>query len=138
MKHTYSKKILSLLLAGAMVLTGTAGVSNQTASAAAKKATIKFAKSTYSVQAGKTVTIKVTKKNVSKVKSMTWSTKDTKIAKVSKKGVVTGVKAGKTTISCKVKYKAKGAKKFATKTLKATVKVTSATVDKSNLTASNL
>lgn len=138
MKHTYSKKILSLLLAGAMVLTGTAGVSNQTASAAAKKATLKFSKSTYTVQAGKSVTLKVTKKNVSKVKSMTWSTKDTKIAKVSKKGVVTGVKAGKTTISCKVKYKAKGAKKYVAKTLKATVKVTAAKVDKSNLNATNL
>lgn len=46
------------------------------------------------------------------------------IATVSKKGVVKAVKAGKTTITAKVNYKAKGAKKFANKKLKFTVKVT--------------
>ena len=72
MKHTYSKKILSLLLAGAMVLTGTAGVSNQTASAAAKKATLKFSKSTYTVQAGKTLSLggKITKCQQSQINDL--------------------------------------------------------------------
>ena len=54
MKHTYSKKILSVLLAGAMMITGAAAslTTSQTADAAAKKATIKFAKTSYAVQAG--------------------------------------------------------------------------------------
>lgn len=137
MKRTYSKKFLSVLLAGAMMITGAAAsfTTSQTADAAAKKATIKFAKTSYTVQAGKTVTLKITKKNVKKVKSMTWSSKSTKIAKVNKKGVVTGVAAGKTTtISCKVKYLAKGAKKYATKTITTKVKVTA----KASATASTV
>ena len=53
---------------------------------------------------------------------MKWSSKNKKIATVSKKGKITAKKAGKTKVICKVTYK-KGKKKV-TKKLSVTVKVT--------------
>lgn len=120
------KSFIALGLALAMVVTGSgvsAALDYATASAAKKvKATVKLNKTKVSVAAGKTTTLKVKKTKVKKVKSTKWSTKDKKIATV-KKGKVKGVKAGKTTITCKVKYIAKGSKKTVSKTLKCTVTV---------------
>lgn len=120
------KKLSALCLAVAMVVTGagSALITGSVADAASKKATVKLSQTKISVVAGKKVTLKVTKKNVKKVKSATWTSKDKKIATVTKKGVVTGIKAGKsTTISCKIKYLPKGGKKYKTKTLKCKVTV---------------
>ncbi|MDY5179903.1 Ig-like domain-containing protein [Butyribacter sp.] len=108
MKKAYSKKILSIVVAAAMVITGIASgaMTRSFATAAAKKASVSFKSSSYTVQEGKTLGLKgkIIRKNVSKVKSMTWSSKNTKIAKVSKNGTVIGIKAGTAKIVCKVKY----------------------------------
>ena len=67
---------------------------------AAKKAKISKTKAT--IYVGKTNKLKV-KNNKKKVK---WSTSNKKVAKVSKKGKVKGIKAGKATITAKVGKKA--------------------------------
>ena len=67
---------------------------------AAKKAKISKTKAT--IYVGKTIKLKV-KNNKKKVK---WSTSNKKVAKVSKKGKVKGIKAGKATITAKVGKKA--------------------------------
>lgn len=120
------KSFVALGLALAMVVTSSgvsAALDHATASAAKKtKASVKLNKTKASVVVGKTVTLKVKKTKVKKVKSTKWSTKNKKIATV-KKGKVKGVKEGKTTITCKVKYIAKGSKKTVSKTLKCQVTV---------------
>lgn len=63
------------------------------------------------------------KKNGFTIKSTKWSSADKKIATV-KKGEVTGVSEGKTTVTAKVKAVAKGQKKAKTYTLKCKVTVT--------------
>lgn len=133
MKHTYSKKLMSLVLTLALVLAGTlANVNSQPAAAKAKKATLKFKNTSYTVKVGSNLDLKkqISKKNVKKVKSMTWSSKTKTVAKVSKKGVVTGVKDGTTTITCKVKLIAKGAKKTSTKKITTKVKVEKSVIAK--------
>lgn len=123
-----TRKFFAVLLAFAMVLTGTAAsvLSGQTASAAKKaKVTLKLSKSTVSLNKGKSVTLKLTKKNVSKIRSQKWTTSKKSVATVSSKGKVTAKNAGTATISCKVKYTAKGSKKVLSKTLKCKVTVKS-------------
>ena len=123
------KRAFALVLTLAMILTcgNSSLLSKQTASAAAK-VTLKATKASVSVKEKKKVTLKITKKNVKTIKSQTWKSKNTKVATVTKKGVVTGVKAGTTKVTCKVVYVAKGKKKAQTKTLTYTVKVTSSVV----------
>ena len=77
----------------------------------------KLEKTSISVQNGKTYTLKpvFTPSNTSE-KDLVWSSSDKKIATVSSKGVVKGIKAGTATITCK--SKATGKK------VKCTVKVT--------------
>lgn len=59
-------------------------------------------KSSFTVEAGKTYTLKANvKPSDASNKSVKWSSSDTKIAKVSSSGVVTGVKSGKVTITAK-------------------------------------
>lgn len=119
-----ANKLFALCLTAAMVVS-TAGGS--TAGAAGKKAELKLSKTSVSLEKGKKVTLKVSKKNVKKVKSQTWSSNSRKVATVSKKGVVTAKKAGKATVTCKVTYLAKGAKKYTSKSLKCKVTVKSST-----------
>ncbi|MFR2012207.1 MAG: Ig-like domain-containing protein, partial [Christensenellales bacterium] len=86
MRKGSSKKMLSIFIAAAMLITGAAsGVVKGHPAAAAKKAVISFTSAAYTVQEGKTLALKgrITRKNVKKIKSMTWSSKNTKIAKVS-------------------------------------------------------
>lgn len=125
MKKNSTKKFFATLLSAAMILTST-GVSmiDGAKADAAGKAVLKQAKKTVSIRQGKKTTLKIKKKNIKKVRKIIWTSKNKKIATVSKKGVVKAVKAGKTTITAKVNYKAKGAKKFTNKKLKFTVKVT--------------
>ena len=134
MRKAHVKKLLAMALVAAMTVTGvTAGNPDvHHAQAAAKKVTLKFKKTSYSVTEKKTLSLKgqISKKNISKVKKLTWSSKSTKIAKVSTKGVVTGMKAGTTVVSCKVQYKAAGKKAYQTKTIKTTVKVNAAAAKK--------
>lgn len=72
---------------------------------------------------GSTVALKVVKKNVASVKKTKWVSKDKKVATVSAKGVVKGIKKGSTVINATVKYKAKGALKFTSKKLSCKVTV---------------
>lgn len=70
------------------------------------EAATKFSKSTVTVKVGKKVTLKMTAngKRIAN-KKVKWFSKNKNIAEVSSKGVVTGVKKGKTTILGKYKGK---------------------------------
>ena len=96
------RKICAIVLAGALLVTSLAGA--QDAQGAAKKTKIKNKKISVSVGKKKKIVLKGKKKG----HKYTFTSKNKKIAKVSKKGVVTGVKSGKTTIIVKdVKKKKK-------------------------------
>lgn len=92
MRKSYSNRLLSLALVAVMafssVLAG--NVTGQSAQAASKKVTLKFKKSSYTVKEKKTLSLKsqITKKNISKVKKLVWTSKNKKIATVSAKGLL--------------------------------------------------
>lgn len=92
------KKVMCFVLAGAMVFTSLY-ISDDTS--AAKKASLKTKK--ISVKEGKSKTITI--KNRNKKMSYTFKSSKKSVAKVSKKGKVTGVKAGKAQITVKESYK---------------------------------
>ncbi|MCR5837516.1 MAG: Ig-like domain-containing protein [Lachnospiraceae bacterium] len=96
-----STKAMAMFLSLAMVASMTPGVTVEAA-----KAKAKLNKKKATIYVGKTVKLKV--KNVKgKVK---WKSSNKKVAKVSKKGLVKGIKPGKATITAKVgkkKYKCK-------------------------------
>ena len=101
MKQT--KKVISIVLALVLVLSLSL-LPETSISAAPKK--VKLNKTKVTINVGKTVTLKL-KNNKKTVK---WSTSNKKVAIVTKKGKVTGKKAGKATITAKVgkkKYKCK-------------------------------
>lgn len=124
----FMKKLVACVIVSAMILAGVgAYLENGTlVSAASKKATVKLNKTSVTLSKGGKFTLKVVKKNVKSLKTVSWTSKNKSIATVSKSGVVKGVKAGKTTVICKVKYQATGKKKYQSKSLKATVKVKAA------------
>ena len=97
------KKTWSLILSVALVFSSFVGaVWTEKASQAAS---LKLNKKTLNVNVRGKATLKV--KNAPKKAKVTWSSKNKKIATVSKKGVVKGVKAGSTKIVAKVTYKSK-------------------------------
>ncbi len=108
------RKAMAVALAGALVLTT---IATGTTSEAAKKTKLKTKKVSIFVKGKKKISITGKKAK----HKYTFTSKKKKIAKVSKSGVITGVKAGKTTITVKDTWKQKGKKK--TKKL-GTVKVT--------------
>ena len=108
------RKAMAVALAGALVITTFV---TGTTSEAAKKTKLKTKKVSIYVKGKKKISITGKKAK----HKYTFTSKKKKIAKVSKKGVITGVKAGKTTIIVKDTWKQKGKKK--TKKL-GTVKVT--------------
>jgi hypothetical protein len=81
------KKVVTMVLAFAIVLTCVMVTPAQAAG--------KLNKATASIYAGETVQLKA------KVKSVTWGSSNKKVAKVSKTGLVTGVKKGTCTITAK-------------------------------------
>ncbi len=92
------RAITSLVLV--LVMVGGVVFSHATADAAAPKS-VKITTSTKEVGVGKSITLKATfapKKATAKV---TWSTNKKAVATVNNKGVVTGKKAGKATITAK-------------------------------------
>lgn len=93
------KMVVANLLAVLMVVMSVSVITPTTAYAASKKPTI--SKTTLKITEGKKYTLKI--KNKIKKSSYKWSTSNKKVAKVSKSGVVTAVKKGKATITCKVK-----------------------------------
>ncbi len=98
------RKAMALALAGALVLTT---VATGTTSEAAKKTKLKTKKVSIFVKGKKKISITGKKAK----HKYTFTSKKKKIAKVSKTGVITGVKAGKTTITVKDTWKQKGKKK---------------------------
>lgn len=107
------KKVVTMVLAFAMVLTCVMVTPAQAAG--------KLNKATASIYAGETVQLKA-----KGVKAVTWASTDKKVAKVSKSGLVTGVKKGTCTIiatdkktkaayNCKVTVKAAKSFGFAAK-----------------------
>lgn len=100
------KRVSGVLLSGVLALSMTiGGMTAPTAGAKAKKATLKKKKVT--VQAGKTK--KITIKNKKKTCKYTFKSNKKKVAKVSKKGKITGVKAGTAKITVKeITKKGKG------------------------------
>lgn len=100
------KKVCALALVGVLAaVTALSAMPGE--GSAAKKARLKVKK--ISVAAGRTKKIKI--QNRQKKHTYTFASKNKKIAKVSAKGVVTGVKAGKTKITVKDNYKLKKKKK---------------------------
>ena len=87
MKKHYIKKIISLCLLFALII-------SVFPSMKADAASVKLNKTKASITVGNTITLKL--KNASKVK---WNTSDKKVAKVNAKGVVTGVNKGTATIT---------------------------------------
>jgi hypothetical protein len=104
------KRALALMMTLALAFTM---IPITSATAATKP---KLSKSTATVIAGESLTLSV--KNAAKSATVKWSSSKKSIATVSKKGKVTGVKAGKSTITAKVTSKGK------TNSLKCKVTVT--------------
>lgn len=125
MRTTNKKRYLTVLLVLSLVLgSGTVCPQPDTADAAAKKTVLKLEKTKVSVEQGSKVKLKIVQKNIKKIKSRKWSSGNKKIASVTKKGVVSGKKAGKsTTVTCKVKYVIRSSEKTKSKTLKCKVTV---------------
>lgn len=100
------KRVSAVLLSGILALSMTMrGMTAPTAEAKAKKAVLKTKKVT--VQAGKAK--KITIKNKKKSCRYTFKSNKKKVAKVSKKGKITGLKAGSAKITVKeTKKKGKG------------------------------
>lgn len=90
--QSFSKKFLSLVFA--LILSATAFLPAFEASAA----TVKISRKTITVAVGKTYTLKITGTD----ETVKWKTSNSKIAAVSKSGVVKGVRAGKATVSATV------------------------------------
>ena len=114
-KTKYSKwgqKVIALFLAMAVVLT-TVLTNNVTGVAASTSITLNSKKETIAV--GKSVQLKVKAVKGLKSKAVTWKSSNSKIAKVSSKGKVTGIKPGSTKITATSK---------SNKKVKATCKIT--------------
>lgn len=110
------KKVVACLLAASMIIS--AALPTENAEAKAKVPTVSTKKVTVQVKGTKTVKVK---KNKTKVKKVTWKSKNKKIAKVNK-GKITGVKAGKTKVTCKITYMKGKKKKNVTVKISVTVK----------------
>lgn len=95
------KKFTVITILGVFLMTSLIPVS-----AATKVSKIKWSayRKTMYVGNAKRFAVKITPTKASKAK-LGWKTSNKKIAKVSTKGVVTPVKAGKATITCYVKSK---------------------------------
>ena len=122
MKKSKLRKIIPVIMSAALALNP---VGAGTASAAKKPA---LNKKNLEITVGQKTTLKV--KNKIKGASYKWTSSKSKVAKVSKKGVVQGLKSGKATITCKVKAKKSQATKARTYNLKCKVTVTKKSVTK--------
>lgn len=92
------KRIVGVLAAFSLICTSILSINDTPSAQAAKKATLKTKKINVMVGKTKKITIKKVKKC-----SYLFKSKNKKIATVTKKGVVKGKKAGKTTIIVKQK-----------------------------------
>ena len=117
----YFKKFLAACTAAALIIVQ-GGIACPVADAAAKT-TIKLNKSSVSIIMGETKALKIVKKNVASVKKIKWTSKNKKVATVSAKGIVKGIKKGSTVINATVKYKANDASEYTSKKLSCKVAV---------------
>lgn len=124
--------LLALVLAVSVLAAPSSAVNTQ---AAVKAKKITMTKKSATVKVGKKVRLKVkVKPKKAKVK-LTYKTSNKKVAKVSKKGVVTGVKAGKATITVRAKVGKKVLKAKSRITVVSNdIKVTSVTAKRSSVT----
>lgn len=137
MREKRFRIVTAFLVAAGLMLSGV-GPTDVHTEAASKKAVVKLNKTQVSVKKGKTVKLKIVTKNVKKIVSAKWSSKNKKIATVSSKGKVKGIKDGKsTTITCNVKYKAGKSSKAKTKKLTCKVKVKKASTTSAKPTPSS-
>lgn len=116
-----SKKFFALALAfsmGTSTLTQIAPAAPVSVYAATTAEAPVLSATKATVVIGDTMTLTYSNVDAAKVSKVAWSSNKTSIAKVSAKGVVTPVKAGSATISCKITFKDK-----TTKTLKCAVTV---------------
>lgn len=116
-----SKKFFALALAfslGASTLAQIAPAAPVSVYAATTAEAPALSATKATVVIGDTMTLTYSNVDAAKVSKVAWSSNKTSIAKVSAKGVVTPVKAGSATISCKITFKDK-----TTKTLKCAVTV---------------
>lgn len=121
MRSKVFKKMMCGILSAVMVAGLVSGQAVTNTTYAAKKA--KVTKKSVNLVAGSKKTIRI--KNKNKKCKYTFKTSNKKIAKVSSKGVVTGVKEGKTKVTVKeVVKKTKKAKKLATVKVTVRKKVT--------------
>lgn len=118
MRERFIKRITAVVLIFALIFS-TGGIGAY----AAGKEKVALSKKSASLTEGGKLTLKVTKTNVRKIKSAKWSVRNKKIATVSSKGVVKGIKVGKTTVICRVRYQKKSSKKVFLKVLKCKVTV---------------
>lgn len=103
LKKAYKRAACKMVAAVLAATTVLAPLSSAQVSEAAKKATVKSKKVTLTVGQKKKIAIKNKKKKA----VYTYKVKSGKIAKVSKKGVITAKKAGKTTVTVKEKLNKK-------------------------------
>ena len=92
-----AKQILCMVMAAGLIL------QPQAAASEAKKASVAKRKMTIKVGQSKKISIKNKKKKA----KYTFTSSAKKVAKVSKKGVIKGLKAGKSKITVKEKFKKK-------------------------------
>lgn len=137
------RKLVLFLTAVAMCLVVIGGVATP-ASAATKPKKLKLNKTSVSIEVGAKTTLKVKSATPSKAsKSVKWTTSNKKVATVTSKGVVKGVKAGKATITAtsKLNKKVKAkctvyVRKWSTvKASKGTYSIATKKVDKIRVTA---
>ena len=105
----------------------------------AQAASVSLNATSRKVYLGTTFQLKVTNADMDKVKSVTWKSNRSSIAKVDSNGVVTPVKVGTTTVKCTLKYKDGSSSKPLACTIivrnrveAKTVKFTNVTLDEDN------
>lgn len=124
MKQRYDKKLLSVCLLFSVLLAVVSELVFIPEPVSAKGVMLAVNKAKVYVKKGKTIKIKIIKKKVKKIVSTKWSSENKKVATVNQKGVVKGIKNGRSTlIACKVNYIASGAVKVSKKMLKCKVVV---------------
>ncbi len=101
------KRLFALMLM-VFVIVSSMGISVAQVSAATKSKKFSIDKTSYTLNVGSTVTLKVSNNTIDKGK-IEWSSSDKKIARVNSKGLVKGIKNGTATITVQIKgsqYKA--------------------------------
>ena len=114
------KGVITAKKKGSTTITVTSNKLSQTIKIKISNPSVKLNKTTLSILKGDSEALKATV--LPKNAKVTWSSANSKIAKVSSKGKVTGVKKGSTTIKATIKYNGKTYQK----TCKITVKTLSA------------